>query len=240
MRKGLILLAGLAAACSPPTSQTTETEATSERVAPLHVTDAVRFDSDDPAIWIHPTDLSQSIIIGTDKIEEEGGLYAFDLQGKMDTVRMVEGLDRPNNVDIAYGMVVGTDTVDIAVLTERGPNRLRVFSVPDLQPLDGGIGIPVFEDDEHRATMGVALYTRPVDGAIFAVVSRKENPDNDNDYLYQYRLSGAEGTVTGTLVRKFGEIAPGSEIEAIAVDNALGYIYYSDEGFGIRKYYADP
>ena len=30
------------------------------------------------------------------------------------------------------------------------------------------------------------------------------------------------------------------EIEAIAVDNELGYVYYSDEQAGVRKYYADP
>ena len=27
---------------------------------------------------------------------------------------------------------------------------------------------------------------------------------------------------------------------AIAVDNELGYVYYSDENYGIRKYHADP
>lgn len=31
-----------------------------------------------------------------------------------------------------------------------------------------------------------------------------------------------------------------NEIESIAVDDELGYVYYSDESIGIRKYYADP
>ena len=30
------------------------------------------------------------------------------------------------------------------------------------------------------------------------------------------------------------------EIEAVAVDDALGYVYYADEGDGIHKYLADP
>jgi 3-phytase len=34
--------------------------------------------ADDPAIWIHPTDPSQSTIIGTDK---HGGLAVYDLSG---------------------------------------------------------------------------------------------------------------------------------------------------------------
>ncbi len=46
--------------------------------------------------------------------------------------------------------------------------------------------------------------------------------------------------VKATLVRKFGNFSGTKEIEAIAVDDAMGYVYYSDEGFGIRKYYAEP
>ncbi len=46
--------------------------------------------------------------------------------------------------------------------------------------------------------------------------------------------------VKGTLVRKFGLFSGKKEIESIAVDDALGYVYYSDEGYGVRKYYADP
>ena len=42
------------------------------------------------------------------------------------------------------------------------------------------------------------------------------------------------------LVRKFGKYSGLKEIEAIAVDDQLGYVYYSDEGKGVRKYYADP
>ena len=46
--------------------------------------------------------------------------------------------------------------------------------------------------------------------------------------------------MTGTKVREFGVWSGKAEIEAIAVDDALGYVYYSDEHIGIRKYYADP
>src|SRR4029453_6465662 len=51
----------------------------------------------------------------------------------------------------------------------------------------------------------------------------------------------------GTLVRRFGAFSrngptPGEigEIEAVAIDDELGFVYYSDEQYGIRKYYADP
>ncbi|MGO1245706.1 MAG: hypothetical protein ACTMH4_16620 [Sphingobacterium sp.] len=41
-------------------------------------------------------------------------------------------------------------------------------------------------------------------------------------------------------MREFGNFNGGNELKAIAIDNELGYIYYSDEGLGIHNYYADP
>ena len=41
-------------------------------------------------------------------------------------------------------------------------------------------------------------------------------------------------------MRRFGAFAGGKEIEAVAVDDALGYVYYADEGNGIHKWHADP
>jgi 3-phytase len=45
--------------------------------------------------------------------------------------------------------------------------------------------------------------------------------------------------VRATLVRKFGQYSGRKEIESILVDDRLGYLYCSDEGVGVRKYYAD-
>jgi 3-phytase len=88
--------------------------------------------------------------------------------------------------------------------------------------------------------MGVALYRRPADGAVFAIVGGKGGP-TDGTYLWQYRLvPGAKGTVRGERVRTFGAFSGTKEIEAITVDDALGYVYYSDENVGVRKYFAEP
>lgn len=201
---------------------------------PIAITEPAPHDTDDPAIWIHPTDASKSLIIGTDK-ETEGGLYVYNLEGKI--VNKVLGIKRPNNVDIAYGLILNGKKTDIAVTTEREMNRIRIFSLPDMKPIDNG-GIPVFEGEVERDPMGVSLYTRPSDKAIFAIVGRKSGP-TDN-YLWQYKLSDGSGTVKAELVRKFGKYSAKKEIEAIAVDNELGYVYYSDEQSGMRKYVADP
>lgn len=208
-------------------------------VSPVVVTDSVKHNSDDPAIWINKKDLSQSLILGTDKGEDgkDGALYVFGLDGKERKEKTFRGLQRPNNVDIAYGLRLQHGVTDIAVCTERNTHSIRVFSLPDLQPIDNG-GIPVFEGDSLRLPMGVALYTDRA-GAIYAIVSRKKGPPDQ--YLWQYKLvDNGRGIITGQLVRKFGTFSGKKEIEAIAVDNELGYVYYSDEGVGIRKYHASP
>lgn len=207
-------------------------------VKPVIVTQKVAVDTDDPAIWIHPEDPSKSLVIGTDKGGDTGlgGLYVFDLNGKIDPSK-TRVLIRPNNVDIAYGLQINGQKKDIAVCTERNTNRIRVFTLPDMKETDGG-GIPVFEDSPEKSPMGIALYTSK-EGDIYAIAGRKSGPGKG--YLYQYLLQvTSSGVVTGKLVRKFGNYSGKKEIEAIAVDNELGYVYYSDEGVGVRKYHAHP
>ncbi len=222
------------AACAQKAPQSKNTN-NPNAVQATVITEQVKHDTDDPAIWVNPADPSKSLVIGTDK-DKDGALYAFDLSGKI--VKRVGGIQRPNNVDIAYGIMLGGKKVDIAVTTERQANKIRIFSLPDLLPIDNG-GIEVFAGETERDPMGIALYTRPSDHAIFAIVGRKTGPADG--YLWQYQLADAgNGSVGAKLVRKFGKYSSKKEIEAIAVDNELGCVYYSDEQVGVRKYWADP
>jgi len=226
----VLFFAVLGASCAPGSN-----EAATGALKPRIVTEPTKHDTDDPAFWIHPTDRARSLVIGTDK-HSDGALYVFDLDGKI--VKRVGDLRRPNNVDVAYGLALGGEPTDIAVTTEREMNRLRIFSLPDMQPLDRG-DLVVFDGDASRAPMGIALYKRPRDGALYAIVGGKSGPAAG--YLGQYRLSDdGTGHVKMTLVRQFGAYSGRKEIEAIAVDAELGYVYYSDETYGVRKYAADP
>jgi 3-phytase len=197
-------------------------------------------DTDDPAIWVHPTDPSKSIVFGTDK-ETNGAIYAFDLEGNILEDKTIRNIKRPNNVDVGYGFRMNdTLTTDIVVFTEREKQQIRLFSVPEMIPLDNG-GFSVFEDAENiesKLPMGIALYKSPKEGLFYAIVSRKNGPKKG--YLYQYILTLKGGRIQTKLVRKFGDFSGKKEIEAIAVDAEMGFIYYSDEGHGIRKYYAEP
>lgn len=209
-------------------------------IKPVVITDSVKHDTDDPAIWINPKNPSKSLIIGTDK-NQDGALFVFDLQGKIQSEKVVRGLKRPNNVDIEYGLNLGGKKVDIAVTTERMNHQLRIYSLPDMKPIDNG-GIQMFEGEtgtEFRDLMGIALYKNPK-GKIYAMVGRKNGPTTGG-YIWQYELSdNGKGQVKATFIRKFGTYSGKKEIESIAVDDALGYVYYSDEGIGVRKYYAEP
>lgn len=238
---GLCLLA-LAASCGggQPLAPTPLT--------PDRVTAAVTDDADDPAIWLHPSDPGRSLIIGTNKVAAPAGaLVVFGLDGQVR--QTVAGIDRPNNVDLEQGVVLGDRTLDIAVTTERLQHRLQVFEIAQDGAGLAALGtIPVLEGEtgDCAEPMGIGLYKRPSDGVLFAIVAPKLGPASN--YLWQYRLEDdGTGKVRGVFVRRFGHFSevgaePGEagEIEAIVVDDALGYVYYADERHGIHKWYADP
>lgn len=214
-------------------------EAPADTLRPAVVTEKVVGDSDDPAIWIDPRGAAPPVVIGSDKSDSTGGVYLFDLAGRIDRGRSVTPLLRINNVDVEYGLPLAGRPTDVAVATERHRGVLRVFALPEMRAVDGG-GLRVFDGDTSRAPMGVALYRRPADGAVFAIVGGKGGP-RDGTYLWQYRLEDdGKGAARAVKVREFGAYSGLKEIEAIAVDDALGYVYYSDEGAGVRKYHADP
>lgn len=231
----LIVSAIIQVACNNPQTNAVATDT----IKPIFVTDAVRYDSDDPAIWINKADPSKSLVIATDK-DADGALFVYDLAGKIVKDKVVPNLKRPNNVDVAYGLILNGKPIDIAVTTERMTHKLRIFSLPDMKPIDQG-GLDMFAGEtapDFRDLMGIALYTSSK-GQIYAIVGRKNGPKDG--YLWQYLLEdNGSGAIKATFVRKFGSFSGKKEIEAIAVDNELGYIYYSDEQVGVKQYYADP
>lgn len=212
-------------------------------IKPAVATEAVEVDADDPAIWVNRRDPAQSLILGTDKggAEIKGALYVFGLDGKIR--QKIAGLDKPNNVDVEYGFRLGDRRIDIAVLTEANARRLRVYEItPAGRLIDiSGDRTVVFSGEPRDQTrpMGISLYKRPGDGAVYAIVSRALGPTNG--YLAQYLLKDdGSGKVEAVQIRRFGGFSGEDCIEAVAVDDELGYVYYADESTCIRKYHADP
>ncbi len=217
-----------------------QTQSSLPKIEPLYITEKVIHDTDDPAIWINKADPEKSLIIGTDK-DKDGALYVFDLKGKIMDSLVVRGLQRPNNVDVSYGLRFGGEEIDFAVTGERLTSKLRFFKLPGMIEIqEGGIEIYLGElNPDYRDLMGVAVYHDKDNGKHYVIAGRKNGP-TDGTYLWQYLIKTDQGQLELELVRKFGQYSGNKEIEAIAVDNELGYIYYSDEGVGVRKYYSDP
>ncbi len=151
------------------------------RVAATISSERVPTDPDDPAIWLHPTDAAQSLVIGTNKVAApDGALVVYGLDGKIR--QTISGIDRPNNVDVEYGFRFDGVPIDIAVATERLKHRLRVFRIDPVEGRLVGIGeVPVLAGQAGEAAepMGIALYKRPTDSRIFAIVAPKTGGTSD-------------------------------------------------------------
>ncbi len=241
---GLLVLWFMAIACGTESGKQTKQgeKEGSDTLSPVLQTEKVPHDTDDPAIWYNRENPEASLVIGTDK-DEAGGLYVFDLNGKILPDQFVP-LQRPNNVDIRQDMKLKGSEKSWTVVgaSERLSSKLRLFSFPGMRALDGG-GIAMFEGEsgpEYRDLMGISFYYAAAEERLFVIIGRKNGP-TDGSYLWQYELiPQGDSMLRAELVRKFGNFSGQKEIEAIAVDDALGYVYYSDEGSGTRKYHAHP
>lgn len=202
---------------------------------PATVTEPVRNDSDDPAVWVHATKPERSLILGTNKKDGDGGaLVVFGLDGKIQ--RTISGIHRPNNVDVEYGFPLGGRRVDLAVVTERGRTRLRIFAIDPsgkLSDVTGNTQLFVNDQGSEREPMGVGLYRDAKTGNIDAIVSRKSGPSQG--YLGRFRLVARGGKVDVRDLGRLGSFSGDGEIESLVVDDATQTVYYSDELHGIRS-----
>lgn len=214
-------------------------------ITPTFETQSVIYDADDPAIWINPENPEKSLLVATDKGDSKltklnGALYVFDMQGKILSKTTV---DRPNNVDVQTDFVLDGRTIPIAVTAERRSGKLRIFAIKTNGKLRDITGRATRTFAGQVGTlgqpMGIGLYRRPKDGAVYAVLTRVKAPNQGA--LWQYRLeSDGKGRVNAVKVREFGTLVGGLDLEAVAIDDALGFVYYAEENKGIHKWHADP
>ncbi len=181
--------------------------------------------ADDPAIWIHPTDPSLSLIIGTDK---QAGLAVYDLAG-VELQFIASG--RPNNVDVRYDFPLDDELVDIVAVGNRTANTIDVYRVnPATRQLEdvtaGPISVGVNEP------YGFALYRSCATDNFYALVN------DPYGHVEQWRLfDNGAGLVTAELVRAF---SVGLQTEGMAADDTFGQLYIAEEDVGIWRYGAEP
>ncbi|KOG18004.1 phytase [Streptomyces viridochromogenes] len=146
-------------------------------------------DADDPALWVDPRDPGRSLVIGTLK---EAGLDVYGLDGtrlQHIAAPAAPGEDaapgRFNNVDVVYGFELGGRKTDLALVSDRGRDRVRAYAIdpaavaagrPPLKDVTAADAAPVFsaseaEVDDQRTAYGLAAFSD--DDNAYAVVSRR-------------------------------------------------------------------
>ncbi|MEU0195803.1 phytase [Streptomyces afghaniensis] len=224
-------------------------------------------DADDPAIWRNAADPGRSLVIATVK---EGGLRVYDLDA-----RLVQSLPAPrppaeddapgryNNVDLVTGLRTSTGRADVAVVSDRGNDRLRIYRIDPSKPggpltdITDAATAPVFSTDQaeindQRTAYGLATWQDKSTGRSYALVSRRERT---RLALVELKPT-ASGTVTYQQVRTLGLPAsfrlpngttwspcaePGElpQVEGMVVDPATGTLYAGQEDIGIWRIRAD-
>jgi len=171
--------------------------------------------ADDPAIWLHPGDLAQSRILGTDK---QAGLYVYDLSGAV--LQFLES-GRLNNVDVRQGVSLDGFNGDVAAASNRSDNSVTVFSIDAATGETAEIGrIPTGKDEPYGFCLGY-------DGArLHAFVPYKDG------VVQRWLISGvgADGAIQA-------EAGQGwvfeTQLEGCAVDEASGTIFIGEEMRGV-------
>ncbi|MBB2902989.1 3-phytase [Kineococcus radiotolerans] len=165
-------------------------------------------DADDPALWVSPTAPADSVLLGTLK---NGGLDVYGLDGSrlqhLDVAPTPDGAEegsRYNNVDVVRGARLGGRVVDLAVVSDRGRDRLRLFEIDPrgaaagaevLRDVTAADAAPVFNTtetavDEQRNAYGLAAGLAP-DGGVQVLTTRR----NTTEFAVLELVPAADGTV---------------------------------------------
>jgi myo-inositol-hexaphosphate 3-phosphohydrolase len=182
--------------------------------------------ADDIAIWIHPTDTSQSTIIGAVKTSSSS-LRVYDLSGR-ELQRI--STSQVNNVDLRYNFPLSGQTSTLLVGSRRSNDSIAIYKV---NPQTG-----LLQDVAARTIStgmkiyGAAMYVSPTSGKYYAFVS------SESGQIQQWELfATTTGKVDARQVRSF---SVGSQSEGLVADDLLGHLYVGEEDVGIWKYSAEP
>ncbi|WTK49313.1 phytase [Streptomyces sp. NBC_01520] len=219
--------------------------------------------ADDPAIWRNGADPDRSLVVATAK---EGGLRVYGLDAAL-----VQSIPAPsaateddapgrfNNVDLVTGLRTPTGRADVAVVSDRGNDRLRIYRIDPSRPgqplkdVTDPAAAPVFSADQaeindQRTAYGLAAWQDRGTGRSYALVSRR----NTTDLALLELLPTASGTVGYKKIRTLslpssfrlpnstswtpcGEPGELPQVEGMVVDPANGTLYAGQEDVGIWR-----
>lgn len=196
--------------------------------------------ADDTALWLHPTDPSKSIILGSNKTADPyGGIYGFALDGgRWDSTsswgasNWFDQSKRINEVDLSYNFHTGTETWDIVAAANRNDDRIDFFRVLTSPAGDftglaavGNLSTSVLGGDNPY---GLTLFHSSSLDKHYALASSK------NGMVAQWELGYSAGVVTGNKVWE-AQVST-TEVEGMVADDVNEVIYISGENTSIYRY----
>ncbi len=210
-----------------------------------------RADADDPAIYVNATNSADSLVLTSVK---NAGLRVYDLSGNLLQTVNPGGI-RYNNIDLQYGFKLGNESVDIAVASDRGNDKLAIFKINPNPGAEGNYleditdsnlgtlfqAAPFAEpySSSSRSAYGLALYRSPITNDYYVFANRRQTGD-----VAQFKLiDKGNGKIGIERVREFtvptiGERDP--QTEGMVVDQETGFLYIGQENIGIWKFQAEP
>ena len=190
-------------------------------VAETDPTESINDAADDPAIWVHPTDPSRSLVLGSDK---DAGVGVYTLSGDRIAFHTVGSI---NNIDTAIVNPTGKPT-HIVAGTAVDENAVFVWAIDPasrtLTRIDNG-GIPSTLPDVY----GFALTT--LNNRTLALTTSKAGLLEVTEIDLQD--SGKAGAVRGTHI---ATIPVGGQLEGVVADPASHAIYVGEEAVGVWRY----
>ncbi len=180
--------------------------------------------ADDAAVWIHPSDPEQSVIIGTDK---QGGIAVYDLAGTELSYRPDGNM---NNVDLRYNFRLAGASVALAAASDRTHNSLALYRVdPTTRGLvDVAARVITMSPEPY----GLCMYRSAATGVYYVFTN------DSSGAVRQWELFDAgAGRVDARQVRTFDV---GGQTEGCVADDEAGTLFVGEEDVAIWKYGAEP
>ena len=161
--------------------------------------------ADDPAIWVHPTDASKSLILGTNK---DAGVYVYGLDGS-EKQKLLVGLS--NNINLRG---------NLGVASNDGRNVLSWFRIDPVSAVVSHAGDSKLQTVEpYGVCMGV------LDNALHAVVTYKTGLVE----IWRVADTGSGPVqISGKRTIKLG-----SQIEGCVIDDDSGLMFVGEENVGV-------
>ncbi|WP_217214294.1 phytase [Streptomyces sp. AC550_RSS872] len=220
-------------------------------------------DADDPAVWVDPRDPGRSLVIATLK---EAGLDVYGLDGtRLQHIAAPAApgenaaAGRFNNVDVVYGFELDGRKTDLALVSDRGRDRVRAYAIdpaavaagrPPLKDVTAANAAPVFsasetEVDDQRTAYGLAAFSDD-DNAYVAVSRRSETrvrllqlEDRGGRVGYKTEdtldLPGSFTLPNGKSWTPCADPGDHAQVEGMVVDQEEHVLYAAQEDVGLWR-----